>query len=133
MLLSPTFPSFNTFQSFEIFSLPLAGGDPEFQFRHCDGGKSYLAALQSVQPLHNPFKARPLIDSRISAQQGGRSLEIKESTIRILMKHDWPGNVCELANRLERAAIMSPNGSIDRDVIVSTILCATRICRIRRW
>ena len=35
-------------------------------------------------------------------------------------EHDWPGNVRELANRLERAAIMSPNGSIDRDVMVST-------------
>ncbi|MDP3877024.1 MAG: nif-specific transcriptional activator NifA [Methylobacter sp.] len=57
---------------------------------------------------------------RISQQQGGRPLEIKESAIRILMKHSWPGNVRELANRLERAAIMSPNGSIDRDVMVST-------------
>ncbi len=57
---------------------------------------------------------------RISDQQGGRPLEIKESAIRILMKHDWPGNVRELANCLERAAIMSPNGSIDRDVMVST-------------
>jgi Nif-specific regulatory protein len=57
---------------------------------------------------------------RISAQQGGRPLEIKESAIRILMKHDWPGNVRELANRLERAAIMSPNGIIDRDVMVNT-------------
>jgi Nif-specific regulatory protein len=57
---------------------------------------------------------------RISGQQGGRPLEIKESAIRILMKHDWPGNVRELANRLERAAIMSPNGIIDRDVMVST-------------
>jgi len=36
------------------------------------------------------------------------------------MKHDWPGNVRELANRLERAAIMSSSGIIDRDVIVST-------------
>jgi Nif-specific regulatory protein len=58
--------------------------------------------------------------ARISDQQGGRPLEIKESAIRILMKHDWPGNVRELANRLERAAIMSPNGIIDRDVMVST-------------
>jgi Nif-specific regulatory protein len=57
---------------------------------------------------------------RISGQQGGRPLEIKESAIRILMKHNWPGNVRELANRLERAAIMSPNGIIDRDVMVST-------------
>lgn len=57
---------------------------------------------------------------RISAQQGGRYLEIKDSAIRILMKHNWPGNVRELANRLERAAIMSPNGIIDRDVMVNT-------------
>ena len=57
---------------------------------------------------------------RISKQQGGRPLEIKESAIRILLKHDWPGNVRELENRLERAAIMSPEGIIDRDVIAST-------------
>ena len=57
---------------------------------------------------------------RISQQQGGRPLEIKESAIRILMKHDWPGNVRELANCLERAAIMSANGTIDRDVMVNT-------------
>ncbi len=58
--------------------------------------------------------------ARISVQQGGRQLDIKESAIRILMKHNWPGNVRELANRLERAAIMSQNGIIDRDVMVST-------------
>jgi len=58
--------------------------------------------------------------SRISKQQGERPLSIKESAIRLLMKHSWPGNVRELANRLERAAIMSTNGIIDRDVMVST-------------
>ena len=58
--------------------------------------------------------------NRISKQQGGRHLEIKESAIRILLKHDWPGNVRELENRLERAAIMSPEGVIDREVIAST-------------
>jgi len=57
---------------------------------------------------------------RISKQQGGRPLEIKDSAIRILMKHHWPGNVRELENRLERAAIMSNAGMIDRDVIVNT-------------
>jgi len=83
----------------------------------------------NVMPIHMP----PLRDrtedipqlsefllGRISEQQGGRPLEIKESAIRILMKHNWPGNVRELANRLERAAIMSQNGIIDRDVMVST-------------
>jgi Nif-specific regulatory protein len=65
---------------------------------------------------HSTFR----IPETVSQQQGGRPLEIKESAIRILMKHNWPGNVRELANRLERAAIMSQNGIIDRDVMVST-------------
>ncbi len=58
--------------------------------------------------------------TRISRQQNGRPLEIKGSAIRILSQHSWPGNVRELENRLERAAIMSVDGIIDRDVIVNT-------------
>jgi Nif-specific regulatory protein len=57
---------------------------------------------------------------RISQQQGGRPLTIKESAIRLLMRHNWPGNVRELENCLERAAILSPDGVIDRDVIAMT-------------
>jgi len=78
----------------------------------------------NMPPLRDRSEDIPALSEfllgRISEQQGGRPLEIKESAIRILMKHDWPGNVRELANCLERAAIMSPNGSIDRDVMVST-------------
>lgn len=66
-----------------------------------------------------PELARFLLD-RISRQQGGRRLEIKESAIRLLMCHDWPGNVRALENTLERASIMSPDGIIDRDVIALT-------------
>ena len=54
------------------------------------------------------------------AKQQGRPLEITESAIRILVKHNWPGNVRELENRLERAAIFSVEGVIDRDVVVET-------------
>jgi Nif-specific regulatory protein len=57
---------------------------------------------------------------RISRGQGGRLLELKESAIRLLMRHHWPGNVRELENCLERAAIMSPDGIIDRDVVDMT-------------
>lgn len=83
----------------------------------------------NVMPVHMPAlrdrtedipELSEFLLGRISEQQGGRPLEIKESAIRILMKHNWPGNVRELANRLERAAIMSQNGIIDRDVMVST-------------
>lgn len=78
----------------------------------------------NMPPLRERIEDIPELSAfllnRISKQQGGRALEIKESAIRILMKHDWPGNVRELENRLERAAIMSAGGIIDRDVIAST-------------
>ncbi len=51
------------------------------------------------------------------AKQQGRPLKIVDSAIRILVRHAWPGNVRELENLLERAAIMSAEGVIDRDVI----------------
>lgn len=51
------------------------------------------------------------------AKQQGRELAITDSTIRILMQHRWPGNVRELENCLERGAIQSESGVIDRDVI----------------
>ncbi len=53
---------------------------------------------------------------KISKQQG-RELSITESALRMLMRHNWPGNVRELENTLERAAIMSENGAIDREAI----------------
>jgi len=83
----------------------------------------------NVMPINTPPLRDRLEDipelaqfllGRISKQQGGSVLELKESAIRVLMRHHWPGNVRELENCLERAAIMSPNGIIDRDVIALT-------------
>jgi Nif-specific regulatory protein len=34
------------------------------------------------------------------------------------MGYNWPGNVRELENCLERSAVMSENGLIDRDVVL---------------
>jgi len=51
------------------------------------------------------------------ARQQHRELVITDSAIRLLLRHDWPGNVRELENTLERAAIMSEDGNIDRDSI----------------
>ena len=36
------------------------------------------------------------------------------------MEYSWPGNVRELENCLERSAVMSESGLIDRDVILFT-------------
>ncbi len=46
-----------------------------------------------------------------------RKLEITDSAIRLLMKNDWQGNVRELENCLERAAVMSENGVVDRETL----------------
>ena len=62
-----------------------------------------------------PDLARFLVHKIAKIQ--GRELEITDSAVRILARHSWPGNVRELENTLERAAIMSENGMIDREVI----------------
>ncbi len=79
----------------------------------------------NVMPIHMPSLrervedlpdlARFLIEKIGRNQQ--RQLSILDSAIRLLMHHDWPGNVRELENTLERAAIMSEDGVIDRDII----------------
>ncbi|MBI5937801.1 MAG: nif-specific transcriptional activator NifA [Betaproteobacteria bacterium] len=53
-------------------------------------------------------------------QHQGRALELTDSAIRVLMHHDWPGNVREMENCLERAAVMTEGDIIDRDAILLT-------------
>ncbi len=47
-----------------------------------------------------------------------RDLTITDAAMRLLMNHTWPGNVRELENCLERAAVMSMEGVIDREGIL---------------
>ena len=54
------------------------------------------------------------------ARVQGRELTITDSALRVLMRHHWPGNVRELENCMERAAVMSEDGVIDRDTIELT-------------
>ncbi len=63
-----------------------------------------------------PEIARHLVD-KIGASQG-RPLNITDAALRVLLHHAWPGNVRELENCIERAAVMSDNGTIDRDLIL---------------
>jgi Nif-specific regulatory protein len=65
-----------------------------------------------------PDLARFLV-TKVGGRQG-RVLRITDSALRLLMRHDWPGNVRELENCMERAAVMSEGGIIDRDTIELT-------------
>ncbi|PWV58614.1 nif-specific transcriptional activator NifA [Plasticicumulans acidivorans] len=62
-----------------------------------------------------PEIARFLVERLSKAQ--GRPISLTDSGIRLLMHHDWPGNVRELENCLERAAVMSETGVIDREAV----------------
>jgi Nif-specific regulatory protein len=82
----------------------------------------------NVMPIHMPPLRERVEDipdlahflvGKIARAQG-RELGITDSAIRLLVRHTWPGNVRELENCLERAAIMSADGRIDRDAITLT-------------
>ncbi|MDP5238010.1 nif-specific transcriptional activator NifA [Uliginosibacterium sp. 31-16] len=62
-----------------------------------------------------PEIARHLMN-RIGQMQG-RPLELSEAAITRLTQYPWPGNVREMENCLERAAVMSESGRIDVDLI----------------
>jgi Nif-specific regulatory protein len=80
----------------------------------------------NVMPIHLPALRDKLADlpdlarflvAKIAIRQK-RVLKISEGAIRLLMGHSWPGNIRELENCLERAAVMSESGLIDRDVVM---------------
>ncbi len=79
----------------------------------------------NVMPIYMPSLKERIEDipdlarflaTKIGKAQG-RELQITDSALRVLMRHHWPGNVRELENCMERAAVMSEDGVIDRDAI----------------
>ncbi len=53
--------------------------------------------------------------------QIGRQLSLSEAALTHLKKYDWPGNIRELQNVIERAVILSPDTTIDIDDLNSNI------------
>ena len=76
----------------------------------------------SVFPIEiSPLSARPediplLVDEfvqRLSAEQGV-SLQLGDDAIEALQQYTWSGNVRELANLIERLAVIKPDGRITK-------------------
>ena len=65
----------------------------------------------TLPPLcQRPDDLLPLADAllgRIGAELGRPTVTLSEEARRALVEHDWPGNIRELANALERALIMA--------------------------
>ncbi|MFO0680716.1 MAG: sigma-54 dependent transcriptional regulator [Sandaracinus sp.] len=76
----------------------------------------------AVFPVHlPPLRERkrdlvPLAESllaEVCAEIGHAPLTLDESARRAVLAHDWPGNIRELRNALERGAIVSSGNAID--------------------
>jgi DNA-binding NtrC family response regulator len=59
-----------------------------------------------------PDDIRPLAEHFLRRHAGGRSLVLSDEALESLEHHDWSGNVRELDNRLQRAALVCEGGSI---------------------
>jgi Nif-specific regulatory protein len=73
-----------------------------------------------LPPLRERIEDIPDIARHLLAKIGnvqGRKLTIQDGALRRLASHNWPGNVREMENCLERAAILTEEGVIDPDLI----------------
>ncbi len=74
-----------------------------------------------VPPLAECFVARARGGK--AAAPGGAGAWISKAAAEVLCAYDWPGNIRELRNVMERACILSPQGPIDAAVL-KTILAS---------
>jgi sigma-54 dependent transcriptional regulator, flagellar regulatory protein len=69
-----------------------------------------------VPPLRDRIEDIPLLVEDIVAgmEAGARgSVRFTKAALAALMQYDWPGNIRELANLIERMAIIHPDGQVD--------------------
>ncbi len=78
-----------------------------------------------MPPLRDRAEDIPLLVAHFATKHGartGRSIaRIERRTLSVLRAYDWPGNVRELENVVERAVILSRDGTlrVDRDSLAS--------------
>src|SRR4051794_24390193 len=59
-----------------------------------------------------PLLARHML-TRFGSRRGNLDAVLTPESLEVLMAHEWPGNIRELANAIERATILSGGGAID--------------------
>ncbi len=75
-----------------------------------------------VPPLSQRREDIPLLVSHfLQKKHKSRSIrKISEGALKLLMAYDWPGNIRELENVIERAAILAPKDEITPEYIALT-------------
>jgi len=75
-----------------------------------------------VPPLKERYEDIPLLTdyflSRVASKAGIKSKVLSNSAMEKLFNHHWPGNIRELRNVIERAAILSDHDIIDENSII---------------
>lgn len=75
-----------------------------------------------VPPLRNRREDIPALVRhflRIHAEEQGMKIkEITDGALAVLARHDWPGNIRELRNQVERLMIMVPKPVIDSSDVI---------------
>src|SRR5262249_31012664 len=74
----------------------------------------------AVPPLRDRLDDIPVLAEFFAdkhAARSGRTVELDDAAISALEEHDWPGNVRQLENTIERAVVLSVGRVIRRDAI----------------
>lgn len=91
---------------------------PEFEERFA-AGALLVRPVVPVPPLNERLEDIPVLVGhfleRLEDQLGRPLAGITEESLRILQRHDWPGNIAELRNLVERAGLLSPDEPVDLD------------------
>lgn len=77
-----------------------------------------------LPPLRDRRSDIPLLVQHFlsTRQVGKRGFEVEAEALNALVRYDWPGNIRELANVMERAQILAEGETITRDDLPDTIL-----------
>lgn len=73
------------------------------------------ARTQGILPLANHFL------KRVANQRGQSTISISKEATNKLLSYDWPGNVRQLENLMERASVFCDNNEITPDDLMGSI------------
>jgi len=66
-----------------------------------------------LPPLRERREDIPLLLEHLLRRHGRTVEDVAPETLRLLMDHDWPGNIRELENAIEHAVVLSRGGPIE--------------------
>ena len=78
----------------------------------------------SLPPLRERLEEIPMFIDYFSSLYSGDngSVKLDKSFLKAIMKYDWPGNIRELSNFIQRVSVLYPGEMIDLKMIPQTML-----------